>query len=75
MSAVACQGASYSEETHKGLVRAGAPARDDLLVTSSKPGHAMRGDVDQMKAGMLIGKALEPLAEGDGLIVVVIIGG
>jgi len=49
--------------------------RGDLLVTSSKPGHAMRADPDEVKPGTLIGKALEPLAEGDGTILVLITGG
>lgn len=49
--------------------------RGDLLVTSSKPGHAMRADSESIKPGTLIGKALEPLAEGEGTILVLITGG
>jgi len=45
--------------------------RGDLLVTSSKPGYAMRADPDKLRPGMILGKALEPL-EGDGKIVVLI---
>ncbi len=42
----------------------------DLLVTSSKSGHAMRGDENKIKVGMVLGKALEPLASGEGVITV-----
>ena len=52
----------------------GAIKRGDLLVTSSKAGYAMRGDVDKIKPGMLIGKALEPLEKGEGKIAVLITG-
>ncbi len=61
-----------------GLVRVKATTengpihRGDLLVTSSKPGHAMRADPDAIKPGMLLGKALEPLSEGDGAIVILV---
>jgi hypothetical protein len=44
----------------------------DLLTTSSTPGHAMKAD-DPMKAfGAVIGKALRPLREGQGLIPILI---
>jgi hypothetical protein len=44
----------------------------DLLTTSHTPGHAMRAD-DPLKAfGAVIGKALRPLAEGQGLIPILI---
>ncbi|MBI3011918.1 MAG: hypothetical protein HYY58_05475, partial [Candidatus Omnitrophica bacterium] len=49
--------------------------RGDLLVSASTPGHAMRADPDEVKPGTLIGKALEPLAEGQGTIRVLITGG
>lgn len=49
--------------------------RGDLLVSSSVPGHAMRADPDDVGTGMLLGKALEPLAEGEGTILVLITGG
>ncbi len=39
----------------------------DLLTTSSTPGHAMRAG-DNPPLGTVVGKALEPLAEGSGLI-------
>jgi hypothetical protein len=44
----------------------------DLLTTSSTPGHAMKAD-DPLKAfGTVIGKALRPLKEGQGLIPILI---
>lgn len=44
----------------------------DLLTTSPTPGHAMKAD-DPLKAfGAVIGKALRPLAEGQGLIPILI---
>ena len=44
----------------------------DLLTTSSTPGHAMKA-ADPLKAfGAVIGKALRPLAEGQGLIPILI---
>jgi hypothetical protein len=44
----------------------------DLLTTSSTPGHAMKA-VDQTRAfGTVIGKALQPLAKGQGLIPILI---
>src|SRR5882724_6418507 len=48
----------------------GAVAAGDLLVTSATPGYAMRsepvkvGEVQIHRPGTLIGKALEPLADG-----------
>jgi hypothetical protein len=32
--------------------------RGDLLVTGSRPGHAMRADPEQLGFGMVLGKAL-----------------
>lgn len=46
--------------------------RGDLLVTASKPGYAMRGDPATIQPGMVIGKALGELTEGDGTIVVLV---
>ncbi len=44
----------------------------DLLTTSSIPGHAMKA-VDPLKAfGAVIGKALQPLKEGTGLIPILV---
>ena len=42
----------------------------DLLVTSSTPGHAMRDD--NPKVGTVLGKALEPLTSGTGVIKVLV---
>jgi len=41
----------------------------DLLVASSIPGIAMKGDPEEA-IGAVVGKAMEPLAEGEGTIVV-----
>ena len=44
----------------------------DLLTTSDRPGHAMKA-ADPLKAfGSVIGKALRPLKEGQGLIPILI---
>ncbi len=44
----------------------------DLLTTSSTPGHAMKAD-DPFKAfGAVLGKALRPLKEGQGLIPILV---
>jgi hypothetical protein len=44
----------------------------DLLTTSDRPGHAMKA-ADPLKAfGAVIGKALRPLKEGQGLIPILI---
>lgn len=51
----------------------GAIRRGDLLVTSSKAGHAMKGDPNKVKAGQIIGKALETFnGEGTGVIKVLV---
>jgi hypothetical protein len=42
----------------------------DLLVTSATPGHAMRDEDPRM--GTVIGKALEPLSSGTGVIRVLV---
>jgi len=44
----------------------------DLLVTSSTPGHAMRWDPDVGSPCNLVGKALEPLEEETGIILVLL---
>jgi hypothetical protein len=44
----------------------------DLLTTSSMPGHAMRCGADP-QVGTVIGKALEPLAEGAGVIKMLVV--
>ena len=44
----------------------------DLLVTSSTPGRAMRGTDRGRMLGAVVGKALEPLVHGDGVIQVLV---
>jgi hypothetical protein len=44
----------------------------DLLVSSSTPGAAMRGDPEDC-VGAVVGKAMEPLKEGEGTIVVQVV--
>jgi hypothetical protein len=44
----------------------------DLLVTSSIPGYAMKGTRRSKMLGAVIGKALEPLPEGKGKILVLV---
>jgi hypothetical protein len=44
----------------------------DLLVTSSTPGHAMKGTERSKMLGAVVGKALEPLPEGKGVIQVLV---
>jgi hypothetical protein len=44
----------------------------DLLVTSSTPGHAMRGTDRSRMLGAVVGKALEPLPKGTGVIQVLV---
>jgi len=51
--------------TENGPIRVG-----DLLVASSKPGYAMRCTDPASAVGAVIGKALEPLEEGEGMIMV-----
>jgi hypothetical protein len=57
---------------------AGAIAIGDLLVTGNKPGVAMKsqpvdlGGVQLHRPGTVIGKALEPLPDGDGDILVLL---
>src|SRR2546423_973123 len=52
--------------------------RGDLLTTSSTPGHAMKavpvnlGGIELHRPGTIIGKALEPLPAGNGVIEVFI---
>jgi hypothetical protein len=44
----------------------------DLLVTSSTPGHAMKAGAE-LTVGTIIGKVLEPLEEGTGIIKMLVI--
>jgi len=50
----------------------GPIARGDLLVSSSRPGYAMRGTDRRRMLGAVVGKALEPMAEGNGVIQVLV---
>jgi len=53
--------------TENGPIRPG-----DLLTSASKPGYAMRCASPKLCEGALLGKALEALEEGSGLIVMLI---
>jgi hypothetical protein len=44
----------------------------DLLVTSSRPGYAMKGTNRRRMLGAVVGKALEPLPKGTGVIEVLV---
>jgi hypothetical protein len=44
----------------------------DLLVTSSTPGHAMKGTDHGRMLGAVVGKALEPLRKGTCVIQVLV---
>ena len=50
----------------------GAIEVGDLLVTSSTPGHAMKGTDRNKMLGAVVGKALEPLKKGTGVIQVLV---
>ena len=50
----------------------GAIQVGDLLVTSSTPGHAMKGTDRSKMLGAVVGKALEPLSSGEGTIQVLV---
>jgi hypothetical protein len=50
----------------------GAVAVGDLLTTSATPGHAMKADPGKTVPGCVIGKALEPLAQGKGVVKVLV---
>jgi hypothetical protein len=50
----------------------GPIARGDLLVTSSLPGYAMRGTDRRRLVGAVVGKALEALPGGKGVIEVLV---
>jgi hypothetical protein len=44
----------------------------DLLTTSSVPGHAMKATDRERSFGAVIGKAMSPLEEGQGLVLVLV---
>ncbi len=46
--------------------------RGDLLVTSSRPGYAMKADPEKVKTGQVLGKALQELTSGTGKIKVLV---
>ncbi len=50
----------------------GPIAPGDLLGTSSTPGHAMKGTDRRRMLGAVVGKALEPLQQGKGVIQVLV---
>jgi len=50
----------------------GSINRGDLLVTSSKPGYAMKGNPKKIRIGSVLGKALEPLEKGEGKVTVLV---
>lgn len=50
----------------------GAIASGDLLVTSSLPGYAMKGTDRTRMLGAIVGKALEPLESGSGVLLVLV---
>lgn len=50
----------------------GAIAVGDLLTTSPTPGHAMKADNPFQAFGAVIGKAMRPLTEGQGLIPILV---
>jgi hypothetical protein len=50
----------------------GSIAPGDLLVSSSTPGFAMRGTNRKRMLGAVVGKALEPLTNGKGTILVLV---
>ncbi|MEO5936207.1 MAG: hypothetical protein ABIP81_03250, partial [Terriglobales bacterium] len=50
----------------------GPIARGDLLVTSSTPGHAMKGTNRSRMLGAIVGKAMQPLERGKGVIEILI---
>ncbi len=56
----------------KATTENGSIKRGDLLVTSSLPGYAMRADPQQVKPGMLIGKAMQPLKKNTGKIYILV---
>jgi hypothetical protein len=47
----------------KVCLEGGAIKRGDLIVTSSTPGVAMKADIDKVKPGQVIGKALQDYNE------------
>ena len=46
--------------------------RGDILVSASRPGYAMKADLNLLKPGQAIGKALQELSGGTGMIKVLV---
>jgi hypothetical protein len=46
--------------------------RGDILVTAGRPGYAMRADINKLKPGQAIGKALQPFTGATGKINVLV---
>jgi hypothetical protein len=65
---VALSGRVYAlVDASKGPVRPG-----DLLTTSDTPGHAMKAANPALAQGAILGKAMTPLPEGRGLVLVLV---
>jgi|SRR5215469_2393288 len=56
----------------KATAENGSIQTGDLLVASSTPGHAMKGTDRSKMLGAVVGKALEPLPKGTGVIQVLV---
>ncbi|MCK4993626.1 MAG: hypothetical protein KAS13_01095, partial [Candidatus Omnitrophica bacterium] len=56
----------------KATAENGSILRGDLLVTSSLAGHAMKAVPKEVKPGMIIGKAMQPLKENTGTIYILV---
>jgi len=56
----------------KATAENGPIAVGDLLVASSTAGYAMRGTDRSKMLGAIVGKALEPLREGKGVVQVLL---
>lgn len=78
------EGENKAKVAHSGRVKVKVDAQygsikvGDLLVTSATPGYAMRStpvvidEVSMHRPGTIIGKALEPLTEGQGEILILV---
>ena len=65
---IALNGKVYCKvEAHSSPIEIG-----DLLTTSETPGHAMKANDPSRAFGAVIGKALRPLLEGDGMIPILV---
>lgn len=50
----------------------GSVVAGDLLTTSTTPGHAMKASEQDRAGGAVLGKAMSPLSEGKGLVLVLV---